>query len=204
MGIRNATKFDYPINLFYEIDKDNYLRMNDLLLEEVFKTITPREKETLEKLYKDKLPLRECADYFKVTVARIVQIRNKALRKLRHKSRIQYLFPIEYIKRLRNEIKVLSQDIQNYCNDNPESIKNLNLSARLYNCLLSRNIKSVEQVKLLLSYERGIDRLVRTRNLGKKSLKELRDKMFEYCGFMSREFDDYLLSIDEEYFLFED
>lgn len=196
-----VSKFDYPGSLFYAIDKNNYNEMNDLLLDDIFNTLTPREVEVLKYYYKDKFTLEECGKQFNVTKERVRQIREKALRKLRHKSRIQYLYPKEYIKELRNEVKVLSQDIQNYCNNHPEGIEKLNLSARLYNCLLSINIKSVEQVKLLLSTKRGIDRLIKTRNLGTKSLNELRTKLFEYCGFTSNKFDDYLLSADEKMFL---
>ena len=53
-------------------------------------------------------------------------------------------------------------------------IEDLDLSVRSYNCLKRAGIQSVEELT-----QRIEDELMRVRNLGKKSLKEVKDKIYE-------------------------
>lgn len=53
-------------------------------------------------------------------------------------------------------------------------IEDLDLSVRSYNCLKRAGIQSVEELT-----QRTEDELMRVRNLGKKSLKEVKDKIYE-------------------------
>ncbi len=62
-------------------------------------------------------------------------------------------------------------------------IEDLDLSVRSYNCLKRAGIQTVEELT-----QRTEDEMMRVRNLGKKSLKEVKDKLFELgLGFKSFE-----------------
>lgn len=60
-------------------------------LEEVLNTLVPREMKVIEVRYKEGKTLEETANFFGVTRERVRQIEAKALRNLRHPSRIRYL-----------------------------------------------------------------------------------------------------------------
>jgi DNA-directed RNA polymerase subunit alpha len=62
-------------------------------------------------------------------------------------------------------------------------IEDLDLSVRSYNCLKRAGIQTVEELTT-----RTEDEMMRVRNLGKKSLKEVKDKLYELgLGFKSFE-----------------
>ena len=53
-------------------------------------------------------------------------------------------------------------------------IEDLDLSVRSYNCLKRAGIQTVEELT-----QRTEDEMMRVRNLGKKSLKEVKDKLYD-------------------------
>ena len=53
-------------------------------------------------------------------------------------------------------------------------IEDLDLSVRSYNCLKRAGIQTVEELT-----QKTEDEMMRVRNLGKKSLKEVKDKLIE-------------------------
>ena len=53
-------------------------------------------------------------------------------------------------------------------------IEDLDLSVRSYNCLKRAGIQTVEELT-----QRTEDEMMRVRNLGKKSLKEVKDKIYD-------------------------
>ena len=53
-------------------------------------------------------------------------------------------------------------------------IEDLDLSVRSYNCLKRAGIQTVEELT-----QKTEEEMMRIRNLGKKSLKEVKDKLFE-------------------------
>ena len=60
-------------------------------------------------------------------------------------------------------------------------IEDLDLSVRSYNCLKRAGIQTVEELT-----QKTEDEMMRVRNLGKKSLKEVKDKLIELnMGFKS-------------------
>ena len=60
-------------------------------------------------------------------------------------------------------------------------IEDLDLSVRSYNCLKRAGIQSVDELT-----QKTEDEMMRVRNLGKKSLKEVKDKLIELgMGFKS-------------------
>ena len=54
------------------------------------------------------------------------------------------------------------------------NIDELELSVRSYNCLKRAGIQTVEELT-----QRTEDEMMRVRNLGKKSLKEVKDKIYD-------------------------
>ena len=54
------------------------------------------------------------------------------------------------------------------------SIEEMDLSVRSYNCLKRAGIQTVEELT-----QKTEDEMMRVRNLGKKSLKEVKDKIYE-------------------------
>ena len=54
------------------------------------------------------------------------------------------------------------------------AIEDLDLSVRSYNCLKRAGIQTVEELT-----QRSEEEMMRVRNLGKKSLKEVKDKIYE-------------------------
>ena len=62
-------------------------------------------------------------------------------------------------------------------------IEDLDLSVRSYNCLKRAGIQTVDELT-----QKTEDEMMRVRNLGKKSLKEVKDKLIELgMGFRSFE-----------------
>ena len=62
-------------------------------------------------------------------------------------------------------------------------IEDLDLPVRSYNCLKRAGIQTVEEL-----VQKTEDEMMRVRNLGKKSLKEVKDKLIELgLGFKSFE-----------------
>ena len=60
-------------------------------------------------------------------------------------------------------------------------IEDLDLSVRSYNCLKRAGIQTVDELT-----QKTEDEMMRVRNLGKKSLKEVKDKLIELgMGFKS-------------------
>ncbi len=62
-------------------------------------------------------------------------------------------------------------------------IEDLDLSVRSYNCLKRAGIQTVDELT-----QKTEDEMMRVRNLGKKSLKEVKDKLIE-MGFGFKTFD---------------
>ena len=62
-------------------------------------------------------------------------------------------------------------------------IEDLDLSVRSYNCLKRAGIKTVEELT-----QKSEDDMIRVRNLGKKSLKEVKEKLAE-MGLSFKNFD---------------
>ena len=65
--------------------------------------------------------------------------------------------------------------------DKQRMIEDLDLSVRSYNCLKRAGIQTVDELT-----QKTEDEMMRVRNLGKKSLKEVKDKLIELgLGFKS-------------------
>ena len=182
--LKKDIRYDYPRNLMAAIMKQDYY--NDKLpdIEDVnntLLTLLPHERNVIEFRYKDGLTLKETADYVRVTSERVRQIEQKALRKLRHKSRLNNLVYVQVkasdYNVLLDEVRKLRADVSRLMiqmNSDPGSIlksnelitlEELNLSIRPYNCLKRAGIHTIGDI---LTHD-----LLRVRNLGRKSLREI-------------------------------
>ena len=166
----------YPENLLYDIfgGEWEYPRPADFdgSLEYVLHSLTERERRILDFRYKDGLTFEEIGKRFCVTRERIRQIHAKALRKLRHPGRLNYLkYGISGVIARQTEsareaalASLPKPDIK------PEDItlEELELSVRSYNCLKRAGMNTLRDVA-----EMTFDELCHVRNLGKKSVDEI-------------------------------
>ena len=74
------------------------------------------------------------------------------------------------------EMDSVMKDVNGESPKNMQSmaIEDLDLSVRSYNCLKRAGIQTVEELT-----QRSEEEMMRVRNLGKKSLKEVKDKIYE-------------------------
>lgn len=182
--LKKDIRYDYPRNLMAAIMKQDYY--NDRLpdIEDVTNTLLtllPHERDVIKFRYKDGLTLKETGENLGVTGERIRQIELKALRKLRHKSRLNNLVYVQVkasdYNVLLNEVRKLRADVSRLMiemDTDPDfiikknkqvSIDELNLSIRPYNCLKRAGINTIGDI---LTHD-----LLRVRNLGRKSLHEI-------------------------------
>ena len=144
-------------------------------IEEDLSNLTEREREVLKMrsgLYYNKpYTLEEVGKELGVTRERIRQIEAKAIRKIyyywQRKKRLQEFNQANEISK-----EVITEAKKTKVNNMP--IEVLDLSVRSYNCLKRANINTVGELTLKTEKE-----LMRIRNLGRKSLKEIIQKLEE-------------------------
>ena len=180
-------------------------------LEKAIAELSLREQKCIYSYYRDEMTLDEIGQAFGVMRERIRQIIAKALRKLRHPSRSQF---IKYglqggtyqrqINNLKTDLdhkkKILEEEselvdkqmkelhkkgeesgvtvVNSFDDPLMDSIDNLGLSVRLYNCLARANCRTVRDVIDLAKSRK----LFRIRNLGKRSLAEILTKLSQEYG----------------------
>lgn len=157
-----------------------------------------REQQCIYMYFKDGMTLRQIANEYSLTVERIRQIVSKALRKLRHPARSQF---IRYgadggtiydeirtlelrkssleaqIRLLNNELEDLQEDATNHILDrNTLDYKSrfgilpeMDLSVRTFNCLARADCITLPEIIELVSS----GKVIKLRNFGKRSLVEL-------------------------------
>ena len=164
---------------------------------EVIKSFTEREQRIILKRIKEGYTLEAVALQENFSRERIRQIEARTIRRLRHPARIEMLRYGKEVKSLRDDIKKLEMELEAkkieimYQLKNPEMIKltkeerlttlsivDLDLSVRAYRCLMRSGI---DNIGLLIT--KTEDDLSRIRNLGRKSMKEIKQKLEEngYC-----------------------
>lgn len=168
----------YPDNLLYDIFGGDweYPRPADFdgSLEYVLHTLTERERRILGFRYKDGLIYEEIGKRECVTRERIRQICAKALRKLRHPYRLDYLkYGVSGViaRKTKSARKAALASLPKP--DIPGmTLEELDLSMRSYNCLKRAGINSLRELS-----EMTYDQLCNVRNLGKKSAKDISDML---------------------------
>lgn len=171
--------------------------------------LSPREQDCLKLYYRDGIPLDKIGVEFNVGRERIRQIIAKGLRKLRNPERSRYIrygavgwYTYDNLRKAELRKKHL-KEIISQCNKmeeclsktNPDFVKvaekgsaldipiiELDLSVRSYNCLrrwghyaTGHEIKCLRDLTFVTEEE-----LMKCRNLGRRSVEEIKKKMAEY------------------------
>lgn len=189
---------DFPINVIeiLHLDLTSCLDKFEERLDWIFNNtcFTEREKFIFYRRFQHFETLEEVGALAGVTRERIRQIEAKILRKLKRFA--NYLELGEYA----NKLKLAEKEYQTYIADQKEKwtyesakdfvqqhelnmptpkpiedISDLDLSVRSYNCLKRAGVWTIEQL-LQISEED----LMRVRNMGRKSLREIKDRLAEY------------------------
>ena len=188
----------YPYNIFEEleleyIDPDIIADFNVILVR-----LTPREEEFIKLFYKDNLTLEKIGKEHNITRERVRQITAKGLRRIksliynynRRKEQemiiqantlatedliIKRQLLLDEYKKTHNyteEMKFYFGEIKNQALNDTTSIESLELSIRAENCLRRAGIKTIDDLCQKTETE-----MIKIRNLGRKSLKEVKDKL---------------------------
>lgn len=168
--------------------------------------LSEREVKVLMFRYWDRLDLYSTGEQFGVTRERIRQIEAKALRKIRGWKACREILQKGFYQWTQEQIRqradaIVEERIKQFKTqwliDHPEpeyvagdpvdpeineraskmqmTIEELDLSVRSYNCLKRANIDTVRDLT-----ERTADSMIYVRNLGRKSLDEIRKKLNQY------------------------
>jgi DNA-directed RNA polymerase alpha subunit len=155
-------------------------------------TLTEREADVLRRRYQDKLTLKAVGEIQEVTPERIRQIEAKAIRKLRHPSKVNMFkaVPLAEMQELNTEHQKLNRqyellaraleiavekpsepeitELAKMVNVTSTPLEELDFSVRTYNCLRRAGINTLGEIVSKTS-----DELAKIRNLGSKSLNEI-------------------------------
>jgi len=160
-------------------------------------TLSEKEQKVMLLLYKQNLTLRQAGSVMDYSGERIRQLKLRAISKLRHPSRSRTMLVSNIIlqsDKYKNELEEVSKAYKTAANELAaikrlvpedilvqadtvynEHIADLNLSVRLYNCLMKSNILTVHDILCI----RSLEELMSLKNLGKKCVIEIRQRMNE-------------------------
>lgn len=209
---QTVLKLDYPDNLLADIFADintvnTFVKPYDFepSLNYVLSQLTPREQEVLKMRYQEHKTLETIAKEKDVTRERIRQINAKALRRLRHPVRYQYItcgisgtidnMVNQRLALLTNKFEEIyhksyergyadglakAEANASIITDPDKSLKDItleemDLSVRSYNCLQRARITTLADIARMTE-----DDLCRIRNMGQKSIEEVIDKCAVY------------------------
>lgn len=159
----------------------NHLECEELV--KIFETLSDKENYVLIKRYfrnKDFTitSYKEIGEELGVTPERVRQIEYKAIRKLKHPSRLrkfEYVFSsnkkeldIDYIKTMLSDGVTFNFDEATLSAKRDIHIEEMNLSVRSFNCLKHAGINTSGDL-----FDKTEAELMKVRNLGKKSLREV-------------------------------
>lgn len=170
----------------------------DKNLKYVMQTLTEREQEVITLRDIEGYTLEAVAERYHITKERVRQIEAKAIRKIRSSYRMKTLQRGQELSAWEAEIKDLSEKLIAKKDEmirqlnNPETIEilpedlyantklwKLDLSVRSYNCLDRAGFKTLADF-----IDVKIEDLMKVRNLGRKSLKEIVFKLQEWGIFV--------------------
>ena len=205
----NHVNENYPINLLNDIAGEDweYALPEDFnqSLAYVLAGLTEREQGILIARYKDAMTYEAVGKNYGVTRERIRQIEAKAIRKLRHPTRIKFLiygvsglihkaYADKVDRRLENAINHIAEIAEGMKTiggaeefakiaeierakrtGEPILIETVVFSVRTFNCLKRAGLDSLQDVANLTAEE-----LTRVRNLGKKGYNEVVEELKKY------------------------
>ena len=182
MNTINPTTHPYPDNLLYDIfgGEWDFPRPGDFdgSLEYVLHTLTERERRVLDFRYKDGLTFEAIGKRECVTRERIRQIHAKALRKLRHPERLNYLkYGVSGViaRQTENAREAALASMPKPDKSEDITLEELELSVRSYNCLKRAGKCTLRDVS-----EMTFGELCHVRYIGKKSVNEICAVLAEY------------------------
>lgn len=183
----------YPLNLLHSIhpDQPDFISADIRIgLEYILTTLSDREQEIIRLRYQERHTRPDIAEEFCITQERVRQIEAKALRKLRHPNRYQFirLGMNGYIQQARKDEykhgyqKGYDKGYKDGMEDaaqgktfrgvttetTTQSIDVLDLSIRAYNSLLRLGCRTIGDCMLLKQ-----EQILNVRNLGKKTRIEI-------------------------------
>lgn len=175
MTIQAINKLPWPENLlrriFKDVDYDTWKNQIPPDFDESLKyvleeTLTEREIYILYSFFRDHIPMRFVGQRYGIQGERCRQINEKALRRIRHPSRLKYIkYGLAEVERRQKEppkeIPILQQ-----------SIEELDLSIKAFNCLKRANVRSLEELTALSRFD-----LMKVRNMGIKTIAEVETKL---------------------------
>lgn len=192
----------YPLNLARSVldDEDAARECYIPGISAAVATLTEREQGVILMRFQRKLTLEQCGKECSVTRERIRQIEAKAIRKLRHPSKINMMKAVpltelqaqytEY-KNLEESYEWLKRAFETITAQKAEPgaimaaaemadvmktpLENLDLSVRSYNCLRRAGKDTLGDIADMKESE-----LMTVRNLGRRSLEEVVAKLKEY------------------------
>ena len=159
------------------------------------KTLPPREERVIEAYFKEGLTFEKIAKEFGVTRERIRQIEAKAIKRLSHPTRVNVLIMnIENLnekdslkEKIEQEILYLRKKLWNITNNSEVFVEEsreellldidieiIDLSLRSYNCLKRAEINTIRDLTKM-----SVNDLLKVRNLGKKCVEEIQNKLNE-------------------------
>lgn len=187
-------KLTYPANLLQAIHLNEKLGTNldyeDFTvdqkrgLEYYLSVLTPREQCIIEHRYKNRETRKMIAQEFQITEQRVIQIINRALKKLT--SDYWLLYAVQGFENRTAGLQMLiEKQEQEYCNKHHindrthlyyQSIENLHCSARVNHSMKNAGIQTVRELLILLQSNPTPYRI---RNFGAISRQEVTEKLIE-------------------------
>lgn len=170
-------KLPWPENLlrhiFMEEDYDEWKNQIPPDFEASFKfileeTLTERETYILYAFFRNRMKLREIGEQYGIKAERVAQIRDKAIRRIKHPSRCKYLkYGMEVIEKWEKEPPKATPVEKN-------NVIELDLGVKAFNCLYRANITTIEQLTMCTKSQ-----LRQLRNMGVGTLAEVERKLNE-------------------------
>lgn len=178
-GCKGKCKDTSNLAILVNVYMNNLVKIElDAIITKAVSSLTDRQKFVLDQRVNCGASLVEIAESMGVEKERVRQIESKMYRRLstilRHEFDPAKIYPkISVVS--EPESYPLNDSVTITCNDETK-IEELNLSVRLYNALNRANILTMRDI-----INAVIDTSIfQVRNLGKKSLMELRDKLLTY------------------------
>lgn len=179
--IKTSFEDYYPFNILkdIQIDEEEIRKCSYDSIISAIKTLTEREELLLQLRYEKELTLEECGNEIGVGKERARQIILTSLQKLKNPDRMRIMKPCPYeeyeeLLNRHNELEYVIKEVDPVAKVNITLVENMNLSIRSCNCLKRAGIKTVQDI---LDYIDEHGTLIHIKNLGRKSMFEIYDKL---------------------------
>lgn len=175
MTIQAINKLPWPENLlrllFMDEEYDKWKAQIPPDFDESFKyileeTLTERETYILYSFFRDRIHMQIIGQRYGIQAERVRQIKDKAIRRIRHPSRMKYLsLGLAEVERLQREPP--EEKPAEKC-----TIDELDLDVRAFNCVLRAGVRTIEDLTRLSRSD-----LLKVRNMGVRTIDEVERKL---------------------------